>query len=458
MQVLQGYKLIRKLGSGGMGVVYEAETQKTGRRVALKTIPAFEPTALYLLKREFRSLADLDHPNLVHLHELVGTGEFWFYTMELLEGVDFFRYLRPDAPESIDEAPTLPDGTEVIDPGRTRVDPGRTKEMAPGTLDEERLRNVAGQLAAGVHALHEAGRMHRDLKPSNTLVDNSGLLKILDFGLVALMDDDGQQTNRLMGTVPYMAPEQAGQRALTSATDWYAVGVMLFEVLTGKRPIPGKGLEVLWRKQAQAAPSPRSINPWIPKDLDALVSGLLQRDPAARPRGEEVLRVLGGRASSPGALTWRAPPVLIGRGAQLQALAALAQRAREGSTEIAVVHGTSGVGKSALVQRFIESQRRQKVQVLRGRCYAQEAVPYKGLDSLIDAISHYLSRLPKDRLRTFLPRTIGALSRLFPVLEGVIGAVALEEEAPDAALLLQRATGALKTLLQRLSTQHPCCW
>ena len=218
MRETERFDIRRRLGAGGMGIVYEALDKQRGAAVALKTLKRLDAAMLYRFKREFRFLADVVHPNLVQLYELFSAGDEWFFTMELIDGVSFLDHVRPGdavatsasrgSTASLDSAPVP--GTEPAGVRR-------------GTVDLERLRPALLQLARGVAALHRAGRLHRDLKPSNVLVDREGRVVICDFGLVT---DLGERVNdsqlHVVGTAAYMAPEQATGGALTVATDWSA--------------------------------------------------------------------------------------------------------------------------------------------------------------------------------------------------------------------------------------------
>jgi hypothetical protein len=194
-----------RLGAGTFGVVYRVFDRERNSVVALKKLRHFDPARLHLFKREFRSLADHFHPNLVRLYELFGENRNWFFTMEFVPGVDFLTYVRP------------------------------------GNLlaDWNRLRDALSQLMTGVRALHTSARLHRDLKPSNVLVSADGRVVILDFGLVKEMEAHFTEPNAFAGSPAYMAPEQAVGGPITVAADWYAVGVMLYLAITGRLPFQG---------------------------------------------------------------------------------------------------------------------------------------------------------------------------------------------------------------------------
>ena len=199
-----------------MGIVYEAFDAERRANVALKTLHHLEPTGIYQLKSEFRILADVSHPNLVRLHELFADDQTWFFTMDLVDGIQFDSWvarLRRDSPTNSSE-----------------------HWLAP-------LRAALAQLVEAVAVLHRFGKLHRDLKPSNVMLTHESQLIVLDFGLtVAPEAAFGAKTElqgALSGTPAYMAPEQALGLPVSAASDWYALGVMLFQALTGTLPFQG---------------------------------------------------------------------------------------------------------------------------------------------------------------------------------------------------------------------------
>ncbi|HKO92780.1 MAG TPA: serine/threonine-protein kinase, partial [Polyangiaceae bacterium] len=197
------FSILRRLGEGGMGIVYEAFDDQRKGRVALKTLTHIDAAGVYRLKNEFRALSDVIHPNLVQLYELFAENDAWFFSMELIDGERFDRWVRPD-----------------------------------GAVHEQRLRRALPQLVAGVAAIHTAAKLHRDLKPSNVLVTPEGRVVVLDFGLSVDPELGGVGHTladaSISGTPAYMAPEQAAGKTASAASDYYAIGVMLFEALTGR--------------------------------------------------------------------------------------------------------------------------------------------------------------------------------------------------------------------------------
>jgi serine/threonine protein kinase len=459
------YALVRELGRGGMGVVYEVFDRRRGRRVALKTMQAIDPAGLLRFKQEFRSLAGLSHPNLVALYELVGDGPRWFYTMELVEGVPFLRHVRASA----GPPPAVPRGADpetLAAPDQAPPPPPPPPPATgPSPTQLTRLRDALAQLAAGVHFLHQAGKLHRDIKPGNVLVTRQGRVVLLDFGLAAELDRGQRHRSvHLLGTVAYMAPEQAACQPVSPASDWYSVGVMLYEALTGRLPIDGPAVEILLRKQQEDPPPPGSVAPGVPPDLDALCVELLRRSPEGRPGGDEVLqRLLPGPDAAVPVTPPRSPSglevPLIGRRTHLEALAAAFAAVRQGRPVTVLVHGRSGAGKSALVRCFLDGlAERGEAVVLSGRCYEQESVPYKAWDSLVDSLSRYLEGLPRAGAEALLPRDILSLARVFPVLRRLPAVAEAPRRGPDVTdpqEVRRRGLAALRELLARLGDRRP---
>lgn len=452
----------RRLGSGGMGVVYEAWDRERNEAVALKTLRDLDAAALYRLKREFRALADVAHPNLVGLHELLVEGERWFFTMELVAGQDFLSSVRPGwsvaSAASATESPTGP-----ANAGRSTAPPVR---VAAGTLDEPRLRSALRQLCEAVGALHQAGRLHRDLKPSNVLVQADGRVVVLDFGLALELQPergDRSEEHGIAGTPAYMAPEQAAMEAIGPPADWYAVGAMIYEALTGRPPFEGSPLQILMDKQREEPVAPERLAPDAPADICSLCAELLRRLPEKRPAAAEVLRRLGAEPAAPAA----APPSpsaggplpLVGQERVLAGLREAFGEVQKGNAATVLLLGGAGVGTSAVARRFAELvQNEADAVVLAGRCYERESVPFKALDSLIDALSRHLRRLPRLEAEALLPRDVHSLARMFPVLrriEAVAGAPHRSVEAADPQELRNRATSALRELLSRIADRRP---
>ncbi|MCA9718109.1 MAG: protein kinase, partial [Myxococcales bacterium] len=427
-----GYKVIRLIGEGGMGQVFEALDPRNGQLVALKTLSDVDPAGVYKLKREFRGMADIVHHNLVTLYELVVHGDICFFTMEHVQGLDF----------------------------RTALE----DELGPG---ESRLRDALRQLTHGVHALHEAGRVHRDLKPQNVLVAESGRVVVLDFGLASEIDRQTLFTcsrGLVQGTPSYMAPEQAAGQLATPASDWYSVGALLYETLTGHVPIEGSAMETLARKQLE---DPIPLSAWnldIDLELEDLVTALLLREPGRRPGAGEILAWCTGDR---GGRSRRAPvrrataSKLLGREAQLDRMQRALNEVVTGRSACVDVRGEFGTGKTALVREFLRPLRgRDDVVILESQCSERESVPFRALDGIMDQLASHLYQTPPDR-RGALTRGIEAgvstLCQVFPVLRRA--KLDVEEVdargASDQAAQRRRAFAALKELLFRLGQRAP---
>lgn len=454
------FQVVGRLGKGGMGVVYEVLDLERNERCALKTLRKLSANAVLRFKNEFRALQDLDHPNLVRLGELFEAGGHWFFTMELVEGVNFLEYVRPDkgeAPPGVplsfeeEDEPTLQHEPEA---GETRA---AQRRRTPKGYDEVKLRSALAQLASGLHALHLAHKVHRDIKPSNVLVTPEGRVVILDFGLVTdaankrIWPDD-----HLVGTVSYMAPEQAAQKPVGPAADWYATGVVLYQSLTGKLPVRGSTQEVLVLKQAVEPAPPHALAEVAP-DLDRLCMELLRIDPALRPDGTDVLRRLSVELETVSAR--RSGGFFIGREREIAELRRAFASVR-GEPVIVLVDGESGVGKSALAQRFAEALRIEQpaTVVLSGRCYERETVPYKAVDGVIDAMSRYLTTLSPPAAHKLLPEHAGLVGQVFPVLRR-IEPIARSPRPPleklDPVVLRTRLFAGLRDLFGKIARSVP---
>ena len=461
------FRIVRELGSGGMGVVYEAFDIERHARVAIKTLLQLTPDSLARFKREFRALQDVHHPNLVQLGELIAEGDEWFFTMELVEGADFRSYVRPGelrpgknvVPISSRPGASEPPASAVVSPRASR--PSYDGEPVAHRFDEERLRSCMRQLALGLAALHDAGMVHRDVKPSNIRVEACGRVVLLDFGLVTELDGTGSTGHAIVGTPVYMAPEQAMARASVGPeADLYAMGVLLFEALTGGPPFEGTGLEILLAKQNDVAPRPAKEVTGVPADLDDLCTRLLRREPGMRPTAAQVVRMLGPlsdrRSTRPAPPPAHAP--FVGRGGELAELNTALADVRIGGELTVLVQGESGVGKSSLVKQFLEALAQDgSVCVLTGRCYEREAVPYKAFDGVVDSLTRYLLHAPIADVRSFLPTKPAPLVQVFPVLRRVAAIAQLTTQPlppMDPQELRDRAFSALRELLTRMTAQQ----
>ena len=486
------FRIRRRLGSGGMGVVYEAHDRETDKVVALKTLTRAEASHISRFKNEFRSLADVSHPNLVSLYEFMSDGQYWFFTMELVQGQNFLEYVRPGylaRHAQSSKTPTLRKSsnssvqeqladyeaeTRQLDSIRSLQlsdegsDPAAETSLSKSVLDAGRLNVALRQLAEGLHGLHETGKLHRDIKPSNVLVTKEGRVVILDFGLVAEVEDkELHDSVTLAGTPDYMSPEQGAQLPISRASDWYSVGVMLYQALTGRLPFAGKFFEVMMNKQNFDPAAPSELVKDVPPELNDLCVRLLRRSPEERPSGREVLRILGHGKTGPlqrpiaspvPSVALTAP--FVGRDRQLRELGDAFNVTRRGQTVTVYLHGSSGMGKTAVARHFLDTlrERQPDVVILEGRCHERESVPYKALDGVVDSLTKFLMSLPEAKAEALMPREVLALARLFPVMlqvDSVFNAPQREHEVPDPFTLRRKAFAALRELLGRICDRQP---
>ena len=273
-QTLSRYKITGMLGEGGMGVVYRAEDPELGREVALKLLPAEmadNPKRLERFRREAKAVAAINHPNIVTIHSIESVETTHFLTMELVEG------------ESLDHL------------------------IPPGGMPLAKVFEIAVPLADALSSAHESGIVHRDLKPANVMITGENRIKVLDFGLAKLVEDpeasDLEATafptqateltaeGMVMGTAPYMSPEQVEGRAMDHRTDIFSLGIVLYEMATGKRPFAGDTSAALVSSILRdSPPTVTEINESLPRHLARIIQHCLEKDPEARYQSAKDVR------------------------------------------------------------------------------------------------------------------------------------------------------------------------
>lgn len=266
------YRLIAQQGSGGMAVIYKAVDVELGRTVAVKILrPSLtnDPAFLVRFRNEARAIANLSHPNIVTVHDVGNQDQTYYIVMEFVEGQDLKRIIK-----------------------------------AQGNLPVQRALSFAIQICAGIGFAHRAGLVHADIKPQNILVTKDDLVKVTDFGIAQALSDtqpmlpqSGDQREAVVwGSPHYFAPEQARGEKPTPASDVYAIGIVLFEMLTGRLPFTGNTQQELAMAHLRdRVPTVREFNPAIPENLSMIVHKVMSKEPSSRYRmAEQLMHVLSG--------------------------------------------------------------------------------------------------------------------------------------------------------------------
>jgi|GEM_PF-2982649 len=401
------YRVERFIGAGGMGAVYRVrDLRKDGQVVALKmlTPSASDGQAIQRFRREFYTLSRLSHPNLVAVFESGAHGRSPYFTMEHLSGWTLERALASP----------------------------RSALCAALRHEIPTLMTFLAQVCSALSYIHALGVVHRDLKPSNLMLSRAGgdlRVKLMDMGLAAWGEEiDLTKERGLTGTVYYVSPEQVRGTGIDQRSDLYSLGVVLYELLTGRLPFDGEGLAAVALKHIRETPVPlRQYQPDTPTVLQQVVLTLLEKEPVSRyPSAEELLSALSpleGPGPAPEIRSLKAtPPLLrprfVGRAEELAVLRRLLSDASEGRGRLVVLSGEAGIGKTALLDEVRAQARLSGFHVLSGAGRGPSQAP---LHPLVEALRGWLQRIENPMrgpraVRSLSPEVRSQVARLLPEL------------------------------------------
>ena len=438
------YHVVSQLGAGGMGEVYRARDPRLSREVALKVIrrilsvgPDAKDDTLDRLLREAVLASALNHPNIVTIYETGVVDSDRYIAMELIEGA------------------TL-------------------RQVAAQGLPVGRAIGVARQISEALAVAHAAGIIHRDIKPDNVMVRPDGYVKLLDFGLARVQPElvaagatnSATEAGLLLGTIAYMAPEQARGEMITQEADVFALGVMLYELVTGRHPfIAASQLGTLHALMWESPEPPSFVNPELPRAIDQLIVEMLQKDPRLRPGASEVMYRLNLAHDSTIAVALSAVTVtqprrgatreIVGRDRELDALQHEYDRAQRGQGRLVLISAEAGMGKTTLVDAFLKQldEQHEPVRAGRGRCSERLA----GAEAYLPVLEA-LDSLQKHEQLGSIGRLIRALApswyaQIMPPSENDSSAARLTAETSTGSQ--ERLKREIASLLEELARMQP---
>jgi serine/threonine protein kinase/tetratricopeptide (TPR) repeat protein len=482
------------LGRGGMGVVYEAQHESTGSRVALKTVRVQRTGRLSQIRREVQSLARLRHPGIVQVVDQGVAGVIPWYAMQLLEGRTLADRIRTSfgvVPRADDLAPTAPTlDREQIGPltaSETNLSPlldatpSEPRPLLGATAvrpDLPELLGIARRLAQVLEYVHGEGIVHRDVKPSNVFVTEGGRPVLVDFGLATRTGDasgrDVLDFDALTaGSARYMAPEQIRGEPLDPRCDLYSFGCLLFELVTGRPPFIGPLREVVDQHLRRPPPRLSTIVIGAPAELDRLIAGMLRKDRReragyARDVAAALERWHGASWSSspPRARTYLYRPPLVGRGDVISRFEPSLRELRPGAGRITMVQGESGVGKTRVALEVARIGNRLGARVVASACsltapessttrLASRSSPLEPLRPLLRAIADECLEENEGETARVVRTTAPLLAAFEPALLSVPGCSTAPVIELPASLARERLSRTLYEVLAAFTKRSP---